>query len=132
MIVEFELVKRKKDIVTKRLIHDEISNSDIGGQYLRYPDEVEELLQEGYTVEHIYLTENALSLDYGLKLYFATFSILKDHEYHASAGYIFAYSEDRAIEMLKKRYGEETRVRSIEELKFEEGTVLYGERWHKL
>lgn len=67
-----------------------------------------------------------------LKLYFAMFAILKDHEYHASAGYIFAYSEDRAIEMLKKRYGDETRVRSIEELKFEEGTVLYGERWHKL
>ena len=67
-----------------------------------------------------------------LKLYFAMFAILKDHEYHASAGYVFAYSRDRAIEMLKKRYGDETRVRSIEELKFEEGTVLYGERWHKI
>ena len=67
-----------------------------------------------------------------LKLYFALFAILKDHEYHASAGYIFAYDENRAIDMLKKRYGEETRVRSIEELKYEEGTVLYGERWHKL
>lgn len=67
-----------------------------------------------------------------LKLYFTMFAILKDHEYHASAGYVFAYSRERAIEMLKKRYGEETRVRSIEELKFEEGTVLYGERWHKI
>ena len=66
-----------------------------------------------------------------LKLYFAMFAVLKDHEYHASAGYVFAYDKDWAIGMLRKKYGVETRVRSIEELPYEEGTVLYGERWHK-
>ena len=67
-----------------------------------------------------------------LKLYFAMFAILKNNEYHASAGYVFAYDKERAIDMLRKKYGVETRVRSIEELPYEEGTVLYGERWHKL
>lgn len=119
MIVEFELVKREADQVTKRLVH---------AVYTLYPDEVEELSRDGYAIEHIRVLEDSQSL----KLYFAMFAILKDHEYHASAGYIFAYDKDRAMELLKKRYGEETRVRSIEELKYEEGTVLYGERWHKL
>jgi len=129
MIVEFELVKREADQVTKRLVHRIISDDDIvNGTYMRYPNEVEELFQDGYTIEHVRVLEGSQRL----KLYFAMFAILKDHEYHASAGYIFAYDRDRAVEMLKKRYGEETRVRSIEELKYEEGTVLYGERWHKL
>ncbi len=129
MIVEFELVKHEADQVTKRLFHRIISDEDINnGTCIRYPNEVEELFRDGYAIEHIRVLEGSQRL----KLYFAMFAILKDHEYHASAGYIFAYSEDRAIEMLKKRYGEETRVRSIEELKFEEGTVLYGERWHKI
>lgn len=129
MIVEFELVKREADQVTKRLVHRIVSDDDINsGTYMSCPNEVEELCKDGYAVKHVRVVEEPQRL----KLYFAMFAILKDHEYHASAGYIFAYSEDRAIEMLKKRYGEETRVRSIEELKFEEGTVLYGERWHKI
>ena len=129
MIVEFELVKCEADQVTKRLVHRIASDDDIvSGAYMRYPDEVEELFRDGYAIEHIRVVDGSQKL----KLYFAMFAILKDHEYHASAGYVFAYSRDRAIEMMKKRYGEETKVRSIEELKFEEGTVLYGERWHKL
>lgn len=90
--------------------------------------EVEELRKDGYTIKHV----RAIDDSERLKLYFAMFAILKDHEYHASAGYVFAYDMDRAVDMLKKHYGEETRVRSIEELKYEEGSVLYGERWHKL
>jgi len=129
MIVEFELVKREADQVTKRLVHRIVSDDDIvSGVYMSYPDEAEELCKDGYAVEHVRVLEGSQRL----KLYFAMFAVLKDHEYHASAGYIFAYDRDRAVEMLKKRYGEETRVRSIEELKYEEGTVLYGERWHKL
>ena len=129
MIIEFELVKREDDRITKRLVHRIVSDDDIhSGTYMHYPNEVEELFRDSYAIEHV----RAIDDSQKLKLYFAMFAILKDHEYHASAGYVFAYSRDRAIEMLKKRYGEETRVRSIEELKFEEGTVLYGERWHKI
>lgn len=128
MIVEFELVKKDKDKTIRRIVQDVY----ISG-YQKFPDKVEELIQEGFVIADNRLVEEPDSISIqNLKLYFVMFSILKDHEYHASAGYIFAYSEDRVIEMLKKRYGEETRIRSIEELKFEEGTVLYGERWHKL
>ena len=126
MIIEFELVKKDKDKTMRRLVQDVYIDG-----YQKFPDEVEKLLQEGFVIADNRLVEEPDSVQ-DLKLYFAMFAILKDHEYHASAGYIFAYNRDRAIEMLKKRYGEETRVRSIEELKFEEGTVLYGERWHKL
>lgn len=126
MIVEFELVKREPDKVIKRLVHDTYYEG-----YNRFPNEVEELLQEGFVIADNRLIEETDATQ-KLKLYFAMFAILKDHEYHASAGYIFAYDRDRATEMLKKRYGEETRVRSIEELPYEEGTVLYGERWHKI
>lgn len=129
MIVEFELVKREEDQVTKQLVHRIVSDDDIvSGAYMRYPDEVEELFRDGYAIECVRVLEGSQRL----KLYFAMFAILKDHEYHASAGYIFAYDRDRAIGMLRKKYGVETRVRSIEELPYEEGTVLYGERWHKL
>lgn len=128
MIVEFELVKREADQVTKQLIHRIVSDDIVRGGYVRYPDEVEELFREGYAIEHVRVLEGS----HRLKLYFAMFAILKGHEYHASAGYIFAYDRERAVNILKKRYGEETRVRSIEELPYEEGTVLYGERWHKL
>lgn len=129
MIVEFELVKREEDQVTKQLVHRIVSDDDIvSGAYMRYPNEVEELFRDGYAIEHVRVLEGSQRL----KLYFAMFAVLKDHEYHASAGYVFAYDKDRAIGMLRKKYGVETRVRSIEELSYEEGTVLYGERWHKL
>ena len=126
MIIEFELVKREPDKVIKRLVHDTYCEG-----YNRFPNEVEKLLREGFVIADNRLVEEPDSVQ-NLKLYFVMFAILKDHEYRASAGYIFAYSRERAIEMLKKRYGEETRIRSIEELKFEEVTVLYGERWHKI
>ena len=67
-----------------------------------------------------------------LKLYFVLFAVLEEHEYHASAGYIFAYDKDRVADMLRKKYSDDTRIRSIEELQYEEGTVLYGERWRRL
>lgn len=126
MIVEFELVKRDTDQVIKRLVRDVYIDG-----YKKFPDKVEELLQEGFVIADNRLIEETDAAQ-KLKLYFALFAILKDHEYHASAGYVFAYDRDRATNMLKKRYGEETRVRSIEEVPYEEGTVLYGERWHKL
>ena len=129
MIIQFELVKQESDQVTKQLVHRIVSDDDIvSGTYMRYPNEVEQLFRDGYAIEHIRVLEGSQRL----KLYFAMFAVLKDYEYHASAGYIFAYGRDRATELLKKRYGKETRVSSIEELPYEEGTVLYGERWHKL
>ena len=100
MIVEFELVKRETDQISKRLVHRIVSDDDIvSGAYMRYPDEVEELFRDGYTIEHARVLEGSQRL----KLYFAMFAVLKDHEYHASAGYIFAYDRDRAVDMLKKR-----------------------------
>ena len=126
MIVEFELVKRESDRVIKKLVHDAYCEG-----YKRFPNEVEELLQEGFVIADNRLIEETDAAQ-KLKLYFAMFAVLKDHEYHASAGYVFAYDRDRATKMLKKCYGEETRVRSIEELPYEEGTVLYGEHWHKI
>lgn len=130
MIVEFELVKREADNVSKILVQDWCPD-DASGKFFYYSEKMEDMLRDGYIIENTRIIgEDFYPKE--LKLYFAMFAILKDHEYHASAGYVFAYSRDRAIEMLKKRYGEETRIRSIEELPYEEGTVLYGERWHKL
>jgi len=126
MIVEFELVKKEKDKTIRRLVQDVYIDC-----YKKFPDEVEKLLQEGFVIaDNRLIEETDTSRD--LKLYFAILAILKDHEYYAYAGYVFAYSEDRVADMLKKKYGEETRIRSIQELEYEEGTVLYGERWHKL
>ena len=126
MIVEFELVKKEKDKTIRRLVQDVYIDG-----YKKFPDEVEKLLQEGFVIaDNRLIEETDTSRD--LKLYFAILAILKDHEYYAYAGYVFAYSEDRVADMLKKKYGEETRIRSIQELEYEEGTVLYGERWNKL
>ena len=128
MILEYELVKREGNQVGKRLVYHIVPNDINNSESIPYPNEVEKLCQDGYIVENTRVVYTPIKL----KLYFAMFAILKDHEYHASAGYVFAYNKDRAIGMLRKKYGVETRVRSIEELKYEEGTVLYGERWHKL
>lgn len=129
MIMQFELVKREADQVTKQLVHRVVYDDDISsGEYMRYPYEVEELCKDGYAVEHVRVVEEPQRL----KLYFAMFAILKDHEYHASAGYIFATTKELATGMLRARYGAETVVRSLQEMPYEEGTVLYGERWHKV
>ena len=66
-----------------------------------------------------------------LKLYFVMFAVHKDRDFHASAGYIFAKSETDIQKLLENRYGE-VRIRSIEEVPVEEGTILYGERWHTI
>ena len=126
MIVEFELVKKEKDKTIRILVQDVYIDG-----YKKFPDEVEKLLQEGFVIADNRFVKEPDSVQ-NLKLYFAILAILKDHEFHASAGYVFAYSEDRVADMLKKKYGEETRIRSIQELEYEEGTVLYGERWNKL
>lgn len=126
MIVEFELVKKEKDKTIRRLVQDVYIDG-----YKKFPDEVEKLLQEGFVIADNRLIEET-DTSRNLKLYFAILAILKDHEYYAYAGYVFAYSEDRVADMLKKKYGEETRIRSIQELEYKEGTVLYGERWNKL
>ena len=44
-IVEFELVKREPDRIIKRLVHDTYCEG-----YKQFPDEVEELIQEGFVV----------------------------------------------------------------------------------
>jgi hypothetical protein len=66
-----------------------------------------------------------------LKLYFVTFAIHKGNEYHAAAGYIFANSKIDAVKLLENKYGI-IRMRAMDEVPVEEGTVLYGERWHKV
>lgn len=126
MIVEFELVKREPDKVIKRLVHDTYREG-----YNRFPNEVEELLKEGFVIADNRLIEETDTVP-DLKLYLVMFAVHKGHEYYAYADHVFAYNEDRAIDSLKKRYGEETRVRFIEEVPYKEGTMLYGDRWDKL
>ena len=46
------------------------------------------------------------------------FAVHKNRDFHASIQ-----------KLLENRYGE-VRIRSIEEVPVEEGTILYGERWH--
>ena len=67
-----------------------------------------------------------------LKLYFIMFAIRKDRDFHASAGYIVAYDKDHVRELICEKYGPLTRIRSIAEIDYEEGTILYGERWHTI
>ena len=67
-----------------------------------------------------------------LKLYFIMFAIRRDLDFHASAGYIFAYDEDNVRELICNKYGPLTRIRSIAEIDYEEGTILYGERWYTI
>ena len=45
MIVEFELVKKDKDKIIRRLVQDVCIDG-----YKKFPDEVEKLLQEGFIV----------------------------------------------------------------------------------
>lgn len=66
-----------------------------------------------------------------LKLYFVLFAVHKAKEWCASAGYIFAKDTASALKNLADRYGE-VKLRSIEEVSVEEGTILYGERWHTI
>ena len=66
-----------------------------------------------------------------LKVYLVVFAVHKGREFHASAGHIFAKSEADLQKLLEKRYGE-IRLKYIEEVPVEEGTILYGERWHTI
>ena len=128
MIMQFELVKQEADQVTKQLVHRVVYDDDISsGEYMRYPYEVEELCKDGYAVERVRVVEEPQRL----KLYFVTFAVHKGNEYHAAAGYIFANTMGDAMDLLEQKYGE-IRLRAIDEVPVEEGTVLYGERWHKV
>ena len=70
-------------------------------------------------------------MDDELNLYFVLFSIHKGKEWTAHAGYIFAKCPADIQLLLNRTFGE-TLCRSMEKIRIEEGTVLYGERWHKL
>ena len=63
-----------------------------------------------------------------LNLYFVLFSVHKDKQYSAHAGYVFARDPSAIQAILYREYGE-TICRSIEKIEYEEGTILYGQRW---
>ncbi len=66
-----------------------------------------------------------------LNLYFVLFSVHKNKEWTAHAGYIFAYDRDSLQSLLDKKYGSVV-VRSAASVTIQEGTVLYGERWTQI
>lgn len=56
-IVEFELVKREPDRVIKRLVYDTCCEG-----YKQFPNEVEELIQEGFVVADNRLIEETYAV----------------------------------------------------------------------
>lgn len=66
-----------------------------------------------------------------LKLFFVSFATHKDKEWICNAGYIFAKNEESVSKLLAKKFGE-VRMLALRKIDVEEGTILYGERWHKL
>ena len=56
-IVEFELVKREPDRVIKRLVRDTYCEG-----YKQFPNEVEELIQEGFVVADTRLIEETYTV----------------------------------------------------------------------
>ena len=72
------------------------------------------------------MTENKL------KLYSIMFAVhdREKREWTGYASFIFAYSEESIQKLLEHKYGE-VRIRSIQEMPYEEGIILYGERWRK-
>ncbi len=51
MIVEFELVKREVDNVSKILVQ-EWHPDDASGQYIKYSEKMEDMLRDGYVIEN--------------------------------------------------------------------------------
>ena len=51
MIVEFELVKREPDNVSKILVQ-EWRSDDASGQYIQYSEKIEDMLRDGYVIEN--------------------------------------------------------------------------------
>ena len=66
-----------------------------------------------------------------LKLYFVMFSIHKENEWVASAGYVISDSEEDLKYLLDQKYGEVS-IRFVNPVDIKKGTVLYGERWSEL
>lgn len=66
-----------------------------------------------------------------LKLFFVSFAMHKDKEWICNAGYIFAKKAESVSKLLSEKYGE-IRMLALRKVEVEEGTILYGERWHKL
>ena len=66
-----------------------------------------------------------------LKLYLVVFAVYKGRKFNALTGYIFAKSEADLQKLLEKRYGE-IRLKYIEEVLAEEGTILYGACWNTI
>lgn len=51
MIVEFELMKREADNVSKILVQ-EWHPDDASDQYIRYSEKMEDMLRDGYVIEN--------------------------------------------------------------------------------
>ena len=66
-----------------------------------------------------------------LNLYFIAFSVHKDREFEACAGYIFAKDEKDIQKLLDAHYGM-TFLRMAVKVDITEGKILYGERWREL
>lgn len=66
-----------------------------------------------------------------LNLYFVLFSVHKEREFEACAGYIFAKDEKDIQKLLDAHYGI-TLMRMAVKVDITEGKVLYGQRWREL
>lgn len=69
-----------------------------------------------------------------LNLYFIAFAWQDDavsRDWHAAAGYIFAKDAVLVEDLLTEKYGKVS-VKSIQPIDIQEGTVLYGSRWHQI
>lgn len=66
-----------------------------------------------------------------LKLYFVLFAIHTEKEWAAHAGYIFAKCEENIKQLLDAIYGP-VYVRWVNEVQFQEGTILYGSQWRNI
>lgn len=50
MIIEFELVKRETDNISKILVQEWYPDN-ASGQYIRYSEKMEDMLRDGYVIE---------------------------------------------------------------------------------
>ena len=63
-----------------------------------------------------------------LKLFFVAFSVHKEREWVAHAGYLFVREGTSIHDILTEKYGE-VRMLSMQWVRVTEGTILYGSGW---
>ena len=60
-----------------------------------------------------------------LNLYFVVYSVHTDrNEWYGAKGYVFAKNENGAMNYIIKNYKQLVTIRSIEQVPYEEGTIL--------